>query len=173
MEDEASSVLLGSMGDEIQRLLPAGIDPRLCSLWSVHTGAAVSQNGVVLLMAGLLRQRGSMPRTNQAEYGYGYQWWTVNDGSYAARGILARGIFIDPKRGNWSSRQRATGRIARMLGNRRLLHGRDDVAANRDRLREILSSPFAFARKTARGQATPVAGRPPPGWLKRVRRSLQ
>jgi CubicO group peptidase (beta-lactamase class C family) len=30
--------------------------------------------------------------------GYGYQWWTYGDGSYAARGIFGQGIFIDPKR---------------------------------------------------------------------------
>lgn len=40
--------------------------------------------------------------------GYGYQWWTYDDGSFAARGIFGQGIFIDPKRrlviasnGNW------------------------------------------------------------------------
>ena len=43
------------------------------------------------------------------ERGYGYQWWTYADGSYAARGIFGQGIFIDPKRrivivsnANWS-----------------------------------------------------------------------
>lgn len=30
--------------------------------------------------------------------GYGYQWWTYDDGSYAAQGIFGQGIFIDPKR---------------------------------------------------------------------------
>jgi len=30
--------------------------------------------------------------------GYGYFWWTYDDGSYAARGIFGQGIFIDPKR---------------------------------------------------------------------------
>lgn len=30
--------------------------------------------------------------------GYGYQWWTSDDGSYAARGIFGQGIFIDPQR---------------------------------------------------------------------------
>ncbi|GAB1386862.1 serine hydrolase [Melaminivora sp.] len=30
--------------------------------------------------------------------GYGYQWWTYDDGSYAARGIFGQGIFIDPAR---------------------------------------------------------------------------
>jgi CubicO group peptidase (beta-lactamase class C family) len=30
--------------------------------------------------------------------GYGYQWWTNEDGSFSARGIFGQGIFIDPKR---------------------------------------------------------------------------
>jgi CubicO group peptidase (beta-lactamase class C family) len=30
--------------------------------------------------------------------GYGYQWWTYDDGTYAARGIFGQGLFIDPKR---------------------------------------------------------------------------
>ena len=30
--------------------------------------------------------------------GYGYQWWTYSDGSFAARGIFGQGIFIDQKR---------------------------------------------------------------------------
>lgn len=40
--------------------------------------------------------------------GYGFQWWTYDDGSFAAQGIFGQGIFIDPKRrlviasnGNW------------------------------------------------------------------------
>jgi len=35
---------------------------------------------------------------SQAGRGYGYFWWTYDDGSYAARGIFGQGIFIDPKR---------------------------------------------------------------------------
>lgn len=31
--------------------------------------------------------------------GYGYQWWTFDDGSFAAQGIFGQGIFIDPARG--------------------------------------------------------------------------
>lgn len=31
--------------------------------------------------------------------GYGFQWWTYDDGSFAARGIFGQGIFIDPRRG--------------------------------------------------------------------------
>ena len=40
--------------------------------------------------------------------GYGYQWWTFDDGSYAGQGIFGQGIFVDPARnlviasnGNW------------------------------------------------------------------------
>lgn len=40
--------------------------------------------------------------------GYGFQWWTYDDGTYAAQGIFGQGIFIDPQRklviasnGNW------------------------------------------------------------------------
>jgi CubicO group peptidase (beta-lactamase class C family) len=40
--------------------------------------------------------------------GYGFQWWTNDDRSFAAQGIFGQGIFIDPKRklviasnGNW------------------------------------------------------------------------
>ncbi len=30
--------------------------------------------------------------------GYGFQWWTYDDGSVAAQGIFGQGIFIDPSR---------------------------------------------------------------------------
>lgn len=43
-------------------------------------------------------------------YGYGFQWWTWDDGSFMADGIFGQGIFIDPARGlviasnaNWTS----------------------------------------------------------------------
>jgi CubicO group peptidase (beta-lactamase class C family) len=47
--------------------------------------------------------------------GYGYQWWTYADGSFAARGIFGQGIFIDPKR--------ARHRVQRQLGRRRARPG--------------------------------------------------
>jgi CubicO group peptidase (beta-lactamase class C family) len=55
--------------------------------------------------------------TGQPGRGYGYQWWTYADGSFAARGIFGQGIFIDPKRkivivshANWAGG--ATDRVA-------------------------------------------------------------
>lgn len=44
----------------------------------------------------------------EAGAGYGYQWWSYDDGPFAARGIFGQGMFIDPARrlvivglGNW------------------------------------------------------------------------
>ncbi len=59
--------------------------------------------------------------TSQADIGvdgkgYGYQWWTDADGSYAAQGIFGQGIFIDPSRNlviasnsNWPRASAADG----------------------------------------------------------------
>jgi CubicO group peptidase (beta-lactamase class C family) len=56
-----------------------------------------------------------------AERGYGYQWWTIDDGSYQAQGIFGQGIFIDPKRklviasnSNWPSATHEKSSQARM-----------------------------------------------------------
>ena len=45
----------------------------------------------------------------EAGRGYGFQWWTYDDGAVAAQGIFGQGIFIDPSRrlviasnSNWS-----------------------------------------------------------------------
>jgi len=41
---------------------------------------------------------GKQADTNLPGYGYGYQWWTLDDGAYTAQGIFGQGIFIDPRR---------------------------------------------------------------------------
>ena len=50
--------------------------------------------------------------------GYGYQWWTYSDGSFAARGIFGQGLFIDPQRqlviasnGNWAGGARPAAEL--------------------------------------------------------------
>lgn len=35
--------------------------------------------------------------TSSTKGGYGYQWWTSNDGSFQGRGIFGQGLFIDPE----------------------------------------------------------------------------
>lgn len=56
-------------------------------------------NGQSILPDGWL-QRATTRQADigQSGRGYGYQWWTYDDGSYAARGIFGQGIFIDPQR---------------------------------------------------------------------------
>jgi CubicO group peptidase (beta-lactamase class C family) len=77
--------------------------------------------------SGLILPKGwiAAATTKQADIGtpgkgYGYQWWTYDDGSVAAQGIFGQGIFIDPKRnlviasnGNWPSATDAKGADAR------------------------------------------------------------
>ncbi len=56
-------------------------------------------NGQSILPDGWL-QEATTQRTgiNQPGRGYGYQWWTYDDGSFSARGIFGQGIFIDRAR---------------------------------------------------------------------------
>ena len=60
-------------------------------------GARVNGQSIVRT-AGWPKPRPRAPSIGQPDRGYGYQWWTYADGSYAARGIFGQGIFIDPKR---------------------------------------------------------------------------
>ncbi|MCC7394499.1 MAG: serine hydrolase [Sphingomonadaceae bacterium] len=52
-------------------------------------------------------------------FGYGYQWWTMDDGAFAAQGIFGQGIFID----------RARGLVIAGVGNYE--HATDPVMARR------------------------------------------
>jgi len=67
--------------------------------------------GAPVLPEGWLEQatREQAP-TGTPGLGYGYQWWTWDDGSFQADGIFGQGIFIDPARqlviasnSNWTS----------------------------------------------------------------------
>ena len=63
----------------------------------ILNGAVV--NGQSIVPEGWL-QEATSTRTgiNKPGRGYGYQWWTYDDGTFAARGIFGQGIFIDPAR---------------------------------------------------------------------------
>ncbi|WP_240788696.1 serine hydrolase domain-containing protein [Ramlibacter henchirensis] len=96
-------------------------------------------NGQSIVPDGWL-QEATTARTGigQPGRGYGYQWWTYDDGSYAARGIFGQGIFIDPRRklviasnANWSGG--ATDRTAsdaREAFYRAVQQALDDEAAS-------------------------------------------
>jgi CubicO group peptidase (beta-lactamase class C family) len=78
--------------------------------------------GLFIMNGGMIDGKSILPdgwlpkaTTKQADIGapgrgYGYQWWTYDDGTYAAQGIFGQGIFIDPARkliiasnSNWPS----------------------------------------------------------------------
>lgn len=107
MERDASW-LLGSTGHEISG----------CCFQAATRDMA--RFGMFILDGGLVAGKPVLPdgwlaqaTTKQADigspgHGYGFQWWTYDDGSFAAKGIFGQGIFIDPKRklviasnGNW------------------------------------------------------------------------
>jgi CubicO group peptidase (beta-lactamase class C family) len=97
MEQDASW-LLGTTGHEISGC---------CVQASTRDFARF---GLFILGGGMVNGKSVLPEgwitaatmkhadTDQAEYGYGYQWWVLKDGSFAARGIFGQGIFIDPGR---------------------------------------------------------------------------
>ena len=67
-------------------------------------------------------------------FGYGYQWWTQDDGSFAGQGIFGQGIFIDPARqlviatiGNWP-----TAQDRERAGARQIFYQAVQVAVDRE-----------------------------------------
>jgi CubicO group peptidase (beta-lactamase class C family) len=103
MEQEATW-LLGGTGHEI-----SGCCIQAATRDFARFGMFILTGGADVLPKDWLAQA----TTRQADIGvpgkgYGYQWWTYDDGSFAAQGIFGQGIFIDPKRklviasnGNW------------------------------------------------------------------------
>jgi CubicO group peptidase (beta-lactamase class C family) len=102
----------------------------------IANGARV--NGQSIVPEGWLAEATtSRTAIGQPERGYGYQWWTYADGTFAARGIFGQGIFIDPKRklvvvtnANWAggARDRAAS-DAREAFYRAVQKAIDDEAA--------------------------------------------
>lgn len=96
--EQDGSWLLGSTGHEISGC---------CIQASTRDFARFGQfmlNGAVVAGSDILPEGWiANATTKQADIGtpgrgYGYQWWTNDDGSYAAQGIFGQGIFIDPVR---------------------------------------------------------------------------
>lgn len=90
--------LLGSTGHEI-----SGCCIQAATRDMARFGQFILEGGVVngesVLPEGWLADA----TTKQADIGvagrgYGYQWWTNDNGTFAAQGIFGQGIFIDPAR---------------------------------------------------------------------------
>jgi CubicO group peptidase (beta-lactamase class C family) len=124
MERDASW-LLGSTGHEISGCCLQASTRDFARFGLFMLGGGIAEGKSVLPDGWIAEATTKHADTNEAEYSYGYQWWIVNDGSYAARGIFGQGIFIDPKRklviasnGDWPQ---ATDRQDSDQGKKRLV----------------------------------------------------
>ncbi|MFC4291825.1 serine hydrolase [Sphingorhabdus arenilitoris] len=96
MEQDASW-LLGSTGHEISGCCIQASTRDFARFGQfILDGATI--NGTSILPDGWLAKAGTDQIGSGVGKGYGYQWWTNSDGTFAAQGIFGQGIFIDPKR---------------------------------------------------------------------------
>jgi CubicO group peptidase (beta-lactamase class C family) len=93
-----ASWLLGPTGHEISGCCVQASTRDFARLGLFMLGGGMAEGKSVLPDGWIAAATTKHADTDEAEYGYGYQWWTMNDGSYSARGIFGQGIFIDPKR---------------------------------------------------------------------------
>ncbi len=96
--EQNASWLLGSTGHEISGCCIQA-STRDYARFGIFMLGGAKTNGKSILPDNWI----AAATTKQADIGmpgkgYGYQWWTYDDGSYAAQGIFGQGIFIDPKR---------------------------------------------------------------------------
>ena len=97
MEQQATWIL-NSSGQEISGCCIQAASRDFARFGLFILGGAAA-NGKAIVPDGWLAEATSK-RTDIARpgRGYGYQWWTYDDGSFAATGIFGQGLFIDPKR---------------------------------------------------------------------------
>jgi CubicO group peptidase (beta-lactamase class C family) len=96
--EQDGSWLLGSTGHEISGCCIQASTRDYARMGLFMIGGGVAGGKSVLPDGWIAAATTKQADTGEVENGYGYQWWTVNDGSYAAQGIFGQGIFIDPKR---------------------------------------------------------------------------
>ena len=97
MEQDASW-LLGSTGHEISGCCIQASTRDYARMGLFMLGGGIAGGKAVLPDGWIAAATTKQADIGEADSGYGYQWWTMNDGSYAAQGIFGQGIFIDPKR---------------------------------------------------------------------------
>lgn len=97
MEQDATW-LLGSTGHEISGCCIQAATRDMARFGLFIMGGGLAGGEAVLpegWIADATTRQADIGRTGK---GYGYQWWTYDDGTYAAQGIFGQGIFIDPAR---------------------------------------------------------------------------
>ena len=97
MEQDASW-LLGSTGAEISGCCLQASTRDYARFGQFILGGGMAGGKAVLPDGWIARATTKQADIGNPGRGYGFQWWTYDDGSYAAQGIFGQGIFIDPKR---------------------------------------------------------------------------
>ena len=93
-----ASWLLGSTGHEISGCCIQASTRDFARFGLFILGGGMAEGKPVLPDGWIAAATKKQADTTRPGYGYGYQWWTMDGGSYTARGIFGQGIFIDPKR---------------------------------------------------------------------------
>jgi CubicO group peptidase (beta-lactamase class C family) len=96
--EQNASWLLGSTGHEIGGCCIQASTRDFARFGLFILGGAIADGNAVLPAGWLAAATTKRADIGYAGKGYGYQWWTYDDGSFAAQGIFGQGIFIDPKR---------------------------------------------------------------------------
>ena len=97
MEMDASW-LLGSTGHEISGCCIQASTRDYARFGLFMLGGGIADGKPVLPDGWIAEATMKQVDTDSSEYGYGYQWWTWDEGAYMAQGIFGQGIFIDPSR---------------------------------------------------------------------------
>ena len=96
--EQQATWLLSKTGQEISGCCIQA-SPRDYARFGLFILEGAKANGQALLPDNYLQSAThKQADIGQPGRGYGYQWWTYDDGSFAARGIFGQGIFIDPAR---------------------------------------------------------------------------
>jgi CubicO group peptidase (beta-lactamase class C family) len=106
--EQAATWLLGSTGHEISGCCLQASTRDFARFGLFILGGGIADGRPVVPDGWIAEATRNHVPTTRPHYGYGYQWWTLDEGCYLAQGIFGQGIFIDPKRnlviasnGNW------------------------------------------------------------------------
>ena len=97
MEQDATW-LLSNTGQEISGCCIQASTRDFARYGLFMLNGAVIDGSTILPRGWIVAATTKQADTGRPGRGYGYQWWTYDDGSFAAQGIFGQGIFIDPKR---------------------------------------------------------------------------
>ena len=112
-----ASWMLGPTGHEISGCCIQASTRDYARFGLFILGGGIAQGKPVLPDGWIAEATTTWAETNRPEYGYGYQWWTLKDGSYAARGHFRPGHLYrsetetgDRLQQQLALRQRSSGR---------------------------------------------------------------